>query len=237
MFRVILSFIKKWEVIGTKMIKAVFFDCDGVIVDSEPIHLKFEGEYLRQHHLEHLIEKLPKIMIGTHKSQDPWGMLLQNEKLEISIEKFKADLYNYKEEKLKEIRFSDAIFKDVKETLFLLKEKGIKIACASSSAKSYVVDILEGGGILDYFDLIVSCDDFTKSKPDPEIYNFCCDYFKLNKEECLVIEDSPMGIEAGKNAGIMVLSRKDNRFGLDQTKSDGVFDHLHEIFEMKKMWK
>ena len=237
MFQVIHSSIRKWEVIGINMIKAVLFDCDGVLVDSEPVHLKFEGEYLKLQHLDHLVEKLPSIMIGTHKSQDPWGKLTQNEKLEGTLEEFKEGLYRYKAEKLKDFHFSDVIFDDVKETLIELKKRGCKIACASSSPKSYVTDILEGGKLLEYFDLIASCDDFTKSKPDPEIYNFCRNYFGYEVEECVVIEDSPIGIEAGKNANMQVLARRDRRFNLDQSKSDVLFDDLREILNLKNLWK
>lgn len=228
MYRVIRISIRRWEAIGINMIKGVFFDCDGVIVDSEPVHMKQEGDYLKLCHLDHLVEKLPEL-IGAHKGQDPWRKLTEGFVASEDLPAFKEGLYKHKKEVFSQIHLSDYIFEDVRETLEELKRRGIKIACASSSSKKYVTEILEEGQILKYFDLIVSGDEFTRSKPDPEIYLYCQKYFGFEKEECLVIEDSPMGIEAGKNAGMRVLARKDRRFHLDQSKSDGWFDDLREI--------
>lgn len=228
MCQVIRIFIRKWGAINTDMKKGIFFDLDGVLVDSEPIHMKQEAEYLKHCHLDHLIERLP-MMIGTHKGQDPWRILTEGEKLPGTLEEFKEGLYRHKQEVLSAIHFSDYLFKDVKETLKELKKRGCKLACASSSSKQYILEILQEGEILEYFDLIVSGDEFTRSKPDPEIYHHCRHYFGLKKEECLVIEDSPMGIEAGKNAGLEVGARRDRRFNLDQSKSDFLFDDLREI--------
>ncbi len=219
---------KRWEVININMIKGVFFDCDGVLVDSEPVHMKQEAEYLRLCHLDHLVEKLPQL-IGAHKGQDPWKTLTEGSQLPGTLEEFKEGLYRHKAQVFSKIHLSDHIFDDVRETLKELKKRGCKIACASSSSKKYVTEILQEGGILSYFDLIVSGDEFTKSKPDPQIYNYCRNYFGFEKEECVVIEDSPMGIEAGKNAGIQVWARRDKRFNLDQSKSDRLFDDLREI--------
>ena len=80
-----------------------------------------------------------------------------------------------------------------------------------------------------YFDLIVSGFDFKRSKPDPEIYLTSAAKLNSAVEECLVVEDSPCGIKAGKNAGRLVAARNDHVFGFDQSEADFHFDTLEDL--------
>ena len=76
--------------------------------------------------------------------------------------------------------------------------------------------------------MICTGDDFKESKPSPEIYLWCMDKFGLKNNECLVIEDSPYGIEAAKNASMMVVARK-TTFSFSQDNADMIVDNLNEI--------
>ena len=95
---------------------------------------------------------------------------------------------------------------------------------------SYINKALIDCEIKEYFDVVLSGHDFTRSKPDPEIYLTAMKKLGLDNDECLVIEDSPYGIKAGKNAGMFVGCRRDYNFGLDQSESDYIFDDLSGIF-------
>ena len=77
--------------------------------------------------------------------------------------------------------------------------------------------------------MLVSGDNFRKSKPDPEIYRYTMKQLGTALEETLVVEDSTYGIEAGKAAGVMVAARRDLRFGFHQEKADCLFDDMREI--------
>ena len=82
-----------------------------------------------------------------------------------------------------------------------------------------------------WFDLVVSGRQFKRSKPDPEIYHYTANTLKVSEAECFVIEDSEVGIEAGKAAGMTVAALRDDRFGFDQGKADYLMESLIEILD------
>lgn len=114
----------------------------------------------------------------------------------------------------------------VRPVLMQLRQAGLPIACASSSRMEYIKKTLGDSGLLDLFDLAVTCDDFESSKPQPDIYLYCARYFGVSPAECLVVEDSPIGIAAGKNAGMTVAARIDHHFGMDQSRADYFIEDL-----------
>lgn len=81
--------------------------------------------------------------------------------------------------------------------------------------------------IKEFFDVILSGEDFENSKPDPEIYISAMKSLGVKKHDCIIIEDSDYGIEAGNKAGAFVIAKKDERFGFSQAKADlQVYDLL-----------
>ncbi|MCF0108870.1 MAG: HAD family phosphatase, partial [Erysipelotrichaceae bacterium] len=116
--------------------------------------------------------------------------------------------------------FKDIMFEDIPEVLEELKKMGLKMAVCSSSPLDIINESIDAMGIRKYFDLVVSGEDFTASKPDPAIYLYAAKHLGLKPEECIVYEDSAMGIGAGVNAGMFTIARTDKRFGQDQSKAD-----------------
>ena len=112
-----------------------------------------------------------------------------------------------------------------------LKKHGYKIALASSTGPKLIARIVEETGMRPWFDLIVSGGQFKQSKPNPEIYHYTAKTLGVAEEECFVIEDSTVGIEAGKAAGMTVAAIRDDRFGFDQSKADHQMDSLLEILD------
>lgn len=209
--------------------KAVFFDLDGVLVNSEVIHQGLFKEFLEQEQSPIPPERF-YLLIGSHKSLNPWSKIMEGIDLQESLEEFRERMKAYRNKRLSQINFGEHVFFEVRSVLEQLKERGIKIACASSSNIQYITEVLKGGHIYDLFDLIVSCDDFKKSKPEPDIYLYCMNYFGFEPQDCIVVEDSEIGIQAGKSAGMKVLARKDYHFGLNQSQADGFIDDLNGIF-------
>lgn len=82
---------------------------------------------------------------------------------------------------------------------------------------------------MDCFDLLATGDDFKRSKPAPDIYLYCLEKSGARAEECMVVEDSSYGIEAGKAAGLLVCARRDTFFHMDQSKAELLFDRLDEL--------
>lgn len=217
------------------VIKAVLFDLDGVLIDSERLHQSIIRDFTELNNYPIPLERF-HILIGSHKSLNPWDKILDGIELGCTEDEFRSTFRQYRSERLKNIKFGEMVFPDVEGALFELKSRDLQIACASSSSARYIESALAEANIRQYFDLVVSGDDFKMSKPNPEIYLFCRDCFKLRSDECLVVEDSQPGILAGKNAGMRVIARRDVNFGIDQSRADlivndfwglsGTIDHI-----------
>lgn len=208
------------------MIKAVFFDLDGVLINSEVQEHSWTKEYLDSNNIAIPIERF-EMLIGTHKKQNVWKQLIKGyEDKIIDEESFKTGLRAYKFSKRDLFDYNQILFPDVIDYLSFLKKRNIKIACASSSNINYIKNALSKCQILEFFDLICTGDDFVESKPSPEIYLYCMNSFGLKPEECLVVEDSVFGIEAGKRANMFVIARK-TPFSFSQKDANLIFDDIN----------
>ena len=86
-----------------------------------------------------------------------------------------------------------------------LRREGYKLAVASNSIRKTVQVMMEQSGLLGYLEFYLSNQDVTLGKPDPEIYTKAIGHLGLNPYECLVVEDNPKGIQAGKGSGAWVM--------------------------------
>lgn len=181
------------------MVKAILFDFDGVIVDTEPIHYKTFQETLTQFNIKIDEQRWYREFAGTGSPQIMRTLFKENE--------IKEDPDKWVD--IRRERFWDYIKnneiplkKGLTEFLELLKEKGIKRAVASGSREDTVTYILEKNRIIDYFEIVLGRKSVEKIKPDPEIFLLGAKKLGLKPEECLVIEDSFSGITAAKRANI-----------------------------------
>ena len=92
-----------------------------------------------------------------------------------------------------------------KDLLAYAKAQG-KTALVTSSNNEYVDFVFKRTGIGGYFDLVITGDQVTKGKPDPEGYMKAASYFGVDPKNCIVFEDAPNGVLAGKNAGMRVVA-------------------------------
>jgi beta-phosphoglucomutase-like phosphatase (HAD superfamily) len=77
---------------------------------------------------------------------------------------------------------------------------------------------------------VVTGRDFKESKPNPEIYLYTAKQLGVSSDECVVLEDSTIGITAAKRAGMYTLAHRDLRFNFDQTLADHIFDDFLEAY-------
>lgn len=182
------------------MIKAVLIDMDGLLINSEELYLEANKIYFKDFDFE-FTEDFHKQ--GTGK------------KFEIWIKTIIPDSVINKsgEEILKER--NQVFFKLVKKKLklmpgardFLNMEKHhFKSALVTSSKKDYVNLVFDITGIKKYFDVIITGETVVYGKPDPECYLEAAKSLAVSPEECVVVEDAPSGILAGKNAGMKVIA-------------------------------
>lgn len=182
------------------MVSGIIFDMDGTIVDSLPYHHEAWRIFFEENKVEDFSEKLKKYKGGG------------------TLDLMKAvygDIYSLEELKKmsddKEIIFRDIYRGNIfpidgyLEFLNEIKSKNILVGIASNAIKLNVDLTLKELGIYDLFDSIICGDEVNYGKPNPEMFNKTISYFKVNKANCLVFEDSIEGITAANNAGIKVI--------------------------------
>jgi len=210
-------------------IKAVIFDMDGVIVDSERYFPVLEKEWFLS-----LVGKWTEedqANITGRSASDIYFVLKKQYGLKIDQNLF--------------LKQYDEIAKDVYENKceitrnFLnvadnLRKKNLKIALVSSSPYSWIEMMLKRFGIRDKFDVILSADDVNcEGKPSPAIYLHLAKILNLNPENCIVIEDSKNGIISAKNANMFCIGfRNKINENQDLSKADKIIYDLSEILEI-----
>lgn len=205
--------------------KAVIFDMDGVIVDTEPLQFARQKEYLQHLGITIPEETLMK-MIGGNKRM-AFQIISDHSEEEMSFEEYYKHFTAYYAER--PIDFTEILNDGIVEILEWLRSQGYRLALASSGAPEKIEAALTQCQIKDYFELILSGDMFKVSKPHPEIYQTVAQKMYLLPEECLVIEDSNYGIESATRAGMYTLAKREERFPFSQEKADGLFDSFSEI--------
>ncbi|MEA5017599.1 MAG: HAD family phosphatase [Erysipelotrichaceae bacterium] len=213
-------------------IKAVLFDLDGVLVNSEVVKHLVIKDFIEEkgYDIDH---RLFFSLIGSHSSLNTWDEIFDQIDEHIVDQKtFLNEFAMYSKAIIASIDFGKYKMPYIEKVLELFKKSGIKLACASSSSIDYIYRLLDQCMIKEYFDVIVSGDDFSLSKPDPEIYLHCAYKLAVNSNECMVIEDSPYGIMAGKAAGMPVVAYKEEYFGLDQSKADYKISSYLELIDL-----
>ena len=180
------------------MIKAVIFDMDGVIVDSEPIHFESDKMTMRFYEKEISDEELNNYVGVSNPTM--WSEIRDKHKLTASIDELLEKQFYYKKYLIQKIKLEP--IGGIRKLLEELKSCGIGIGLASSSSKEFIELILNTLGLIAYFDVIISGEDVPKSKPAPDIFLKAAEVLNVEPLHCLVIEDSGHGVKAAKLAGM-----------------------------------
>lgn len=213
------------------MIKAVIFDMDGVIIDSELVYLEQIWEFGKTRNPQMKLEELYP-MVGASKA-DAWSVLARAMGQGQTWEEARADLKAHVD-LYRDVDYRKIFRPEIRQILAELKKKGYKLAVASSTQLPLVERVMRENGIIDQFEILVSGNQFEKSKPDPEIYLYTAAKLGVKPEECLAVEDSTFGVLAGHRAGMTVAALKDDRFQFDQSPADYRMDRLTEVLEILK---
>ncbi len=181
------------------MIEAIIFDMDGVLVDSEPIHIEIEKQQFLLNHVEISEEEHQKYM-GT-ASDVMWRTIAERHQIKLPVEEL------IEQNRTESIRFFSEIneipvMPGLIELLEKLQQKAYPMAVASSSFPEIIDIILEKTNLKKYFQVIVSGEEAGKSKPEPDVFLLAARKLNIKPENCLVIEDSRNGIAAAHAAGM-----------------------------------
>ena len=177
-------------------LKAALFDLDGVVFDTEPQYTVFWGEMCRKYHPEH--PGLENEIKGSTLQQiyDRWwsGPLeAEREAVTRRLDDFEAHMrYEY--------------IAGLEEFLADLHRNGVKTAVVTSSNQPKMQSVYKAHPeFRQLFDAILTSEDFAESKPSPDCYLRAAARFGLEREECVVFEDSINGLRSGRAAGMMVV--------------------------------
>ena len=181
------------------MIKAIIFDMDGVLVNSEKLKAKAWKKALSDYGIEGG-DRWYRKNIGN--SRDALSALaikefnLTSAQIDEVSEKKRSNYFAMLKEATVPIKSSILFLKSIPKGQF-------KIAVNSSINTWVIENQMKNLGVIDYFDKITSGkDEVTKDKPNPEIYLLSAKKLGLNPHECLAIEDSRAGVQAAKDAGM-----------------------------------
>lgn len=196
------------------MIKAVIFDFDGVIIDSEPVHEEAWSIFLKKYSVQfnetmkmgfkgRTAKENLKRTFGEYKYGEDEINIMAHTKQSIyrDILKHKIKLVNGVERFLED-----------------LVENEYKTALATSSVRKNLELVFSLFSLKKYFNIIVTSEEVKKGKPDPEIFLTAANKLSVNPSECVVFEDSLTGVEGAKRAGMKVVFVATS-FKLDQAPS------------------
>lgn len=203
----------------------IIFDMDGVLFDSERMYINEIISFFKQYDI-YLTNDICKVVIGVDNKRF-YKIVYQWWNNKTSFNEFVIILKQHFNSLKRD--YSKLLNDNALELLRYLKENGYKIALASSSQKSVIINALKTSNIIEYFDLITSGDQFKESKPNPEIYLYTINKLHSSKEETIIVEDSYPGIQSAINAGIEVLALKDDYFGIEQANANYIIDNLIDI--------
>jgi len=189
------------------MLKAILFDLDGTLVDSEYFHFDCWNEILAEVGVQLTYEDWIKnyagvpLPVNAQRLIDKYGITIPYDELverreKLTLERFKTNDVN--------------LMPHVLENLDLYTRKGLTLALVTSSPRQDVEAIFARNGLKHFFKLIITRSEVTNSKPDPESYNVCVEQLSLDKSECIVFEDTLNGVKAAKAADLVCFAIQSN---------------------------
>lgn len=182
------------------MYKGIIFDLDGVICHTDHYHYQAWKSVADELGIR-FDEKINNRLRGVSRKES-FEIILENYDKEMEeaqkvkwITK-KNDAYK----KLLETMGPEELCPEVKNTLDVLRDRGLKLGIGSSSKNAgFILDRL---GLGEYFDAVSDGNNITRSKPDPEVFLKGAEYLHLAPRECLVVEDAVAGLEAARAGGM-----------------------------------
>ena len=209
------------------MLKAVIFDMDGVLVNSEPLHRKAYFDMFEEFNLN-VSNSLYESFTGKSTSAickelcEIFDLSISHEKLMFSKRKHFKTIFD-----------NDPEFQMIDGALSLIKNyffNNLTLILASSASMTNINRVFKKFDLDKFFKAKISGADLKESKPDPEIFIKAAKLSGFNKSECIVIEDSTNGIIASKSAGIYCIGyNSPNSKNQNYDKADLVISNFNNI--------
>jgi len=202
----------------------VIFDMDSVLADTGPIHYESWVKLAKQ--------------IGVKFSKRFFNLTFGQQSISITRElvgpKIKQEVVE-KWANLKELYYREMVKDELKllpGALDLIKElhaRNFKLAVGSSGPPENVDLLLSTLNIKDYFDVIITAAEVKNGKPAPDVFLIAAEKLNIKVDNCLVIEDAPVGITAARKAGMKVIALRTTHCNVDLLDADMVVQDLSSV--------
>lgn len=182
-------------------IDSVIFDFDGTVVDSEPNYYEADRLLMAKYGINFTFD-MKKEFIGRGNTK-MMEELNKRYNLPVTVEEMTKEKNRlYLDIALK----GTPIYPEILKFIKILVREGIPLALASGTSSSILNRLVYHLELQQYFDAVISSDDVGKSKPEPDIFLEAAKKIHTEPKNCLVVEDSAFGIEAGIRAGMQIMA-------------------------------
>ena len=212
-------------------IKAVLFDIDGLMVDTESLATEAFIHSAKKQGYDMTKEETLMVLGFTTKSiYEFWENYFKNS--DVSGKQLVDDHYKY----IENVLFTTGPKKMpyIEELLKYLKENNYKVAVASSSNMNHIINNMEKTGLKKYIDGFASGAEVKNGKPAPDVFLLAAERLGVEPKKCLVLEDSKAGVIAGSSAGAKVIMVPDMFKPDDECKEKAykIVNNLGEVINM-----
>jgi len=216
------------------MLRAVIFDFDGVITDSEILHFRAFNAVLTQHGFQLTRQEYYRDYLGM-TDKDCFKALIGEGRLRISEAQIQG-LVRRKTRVFEQLaRTEGKIIEGVREFLNALAGAKVPTAICSGALRAEIELILEEARLRDYFDVIVSAEEVAQGKPDPEGFLLALKNLSeqwaepIATDSCVVIEDSHWGLRAAEAAGMRTVAVTNTYDAAELKQADKVVHRLDDL--------
>lgn len=209
-------------------IKAIIYDVDGTMVDSEPLHVSSWDRTLQAYGytLADLSQEFRATMAGKKPIAIASGMI-EELHLHVSADEFLAK---------KTALFTKLVATDLRgmpgvvESIKRFSKRGFLLGIGTALDRNYINTVLDVLQVAEYFKVIVTGDEIKNGKPHPDTYVTVAKKLKVNPKECIVLEDAKSGIQSAKAAGCVCIAIKNpHALPQDTSQADLTVNTLDEI--------
>ena len=201
----------------------VIFDIDGVLIDSAGPHFESWRQLVQEYDGSVTEEQFASTFGRTNSDIIPilFGEVSENRMRTLGDRK--EEIYR------KLIRAAPPLIDGAPELIRVLHEAGVLLAVGSSGPRENVELVMEALGARDLMSAMVSADDVTRGKPDPQVFAIACERLGLEPARCVVVEDAPAGIEAARAAGARSVAVLMHHPAESFEQADRIVDRLADL--------